>query len=100
MHLSPTSLCHFHISFFFFLLIRRPPRSTLFPYTTLFRSNNQTSHRKMRENSKMLFGLRHPTVVGRDNEQREIDRPDASDHIFHEILVAGHIDDANTKTHI
>src|SRR2546429_7308452 len=27
--------CHF---FFFFLMIRRPPRSTLFPYTTLFRS--------------------------------------------------------------
>src|SRR3712207_7230878 len=26
------------IMFFFFLMIRRPPRSTLFPYTTLFRS--------------------------------------------------------------
>src|SRR5256886_14671602 len=26
---------------FFFLMIRRPPRSTLFPYTTLFRSNSQ-----------------------------------------------------------
>src|SRR5258706_5090379 len=26
------------VSFFFFLMIRRPPRSTLFPYTTLFRS--------------------------------------------------------------
>src|SRR2546429_6582238 len=25
-------------NFFFFLMIRRPPRSTLFPYTTLFRS--------------------------------------------------------------
>src|SRR5256886_17420047 len=27
-----------HPFFFFFLMIRRPPRSTLFPYTTLFRS--------------------------------------------------------------
>src|SRR3712207_8002282 len=27
-----------HCYFFFFLMIRRPPRSTLFPYTTLFRS--------------------------------------------------------------
>src|SRR5207249_10550097 len=27
-----------YIFFFFFLVIRRPPRSTLFPYTTLFRS--------------------------------------------------------------
>src|SRR5690554_7052053 len=26
---------------FFFLMIRRPPRSTLFPYTTLFRSGNE-----------------------------------------------------------
>src|SRR5438874_6179062 len=32
MHSSYLSL------FFFFLMIRRPPRSTLFPYTTLFRS--------------------------------------------------------------
>src|SRR2546427_9958117 len=30
---SPTLVSHF-----FFLMIRRPPRSTLFPYTTLFRS--------------------------------------------------------------
>src|SRR5438034_11114269 len=30
-----SSLC------FFFLLIRRPPRSTLFPYTTLFRSGGE-----------------------------------------------------------
>src|SRR2546430_16992343 len=31
------SVYHRHFSFFF-LMIRRPPRSTLFPYTTLFRS--------------------------------------------------------------
>src|SRR2546430_15529992 len=34
--------------FFFFLMIRRPPRSTLFPYTTLFRSHRtdrRTCHR-------------------------------------------------------
>src|SRR2546425_13356542 len=29
---------HSSFLFFFFLMIRRPPRSTLFPYTTLFRS--------------------------------------------------------------
>src|SRR2546430_4551136 len=29
--------------FFFFLMIRRPPRSTLFPYTTLFRSPAETA---------------------------------------------------------
>src|SRR5437868_15391000 len=36
-------LCSF--CFFFFLMIRRPPRSTLFPYTTLFRSVRQNSKR-------------------------------------------------------
>src|SRR5947208_5335442 len=30
--------CMLYFLFFFFLMIRRPPRSTLFPYTTLFRS--------------------------------------------------------------
>src|SRR3712207_9268467 len=37
----------FDLSYFFFLMIRRPPRSTLFPYTTLFRSadrDQQTEH--------------------------------------------------------
>src|SRR2546429_8433593 len=36
------SLCSFaFFLFFFFLMIRRPPRSTLFPYTTLFRSRDR-----------------------------------------------------------
>src|SRR2546423_15671576 len=36
-----TKLCTL-ILFFFFLMIRRPPRSTLFPYTTLFRSHDHS----------------------------------------------------------
>src|SRR3712207_7976656 len=31
-------MIHVYLICFFFLMIRRPPRSTLFPYTTLFRS--------------------------------------------------------------
>src|SRR2546429_7327490 len=31
---------------FFFLMIRRPPRSTLFPYTTLFRSPRRRPHHR------------------------------------------------------
>src|SRR5260221_9382580 len=38
-----------HSSLFFFLMIRRPPRSTLFPYTTLFRSRPPgLAHRNLR----------------------------------------------------
>src|ERR1022692_3979955 len=35
--------------FFFFLMIRRPPRSTLFPYTTLFRSIGSASRSARRD---------------------------------------------------
>src|SRR6266496_368219 len=38
---SLSSVSHY-IALFFFLMIRRPPRSTLFPYTTLFRSVEPT----------------------------------------------------------
>src|SRR5688572_31073090 len=38
--------------FFFFLMIRRPPRSTLFPYTTLFRSDALGRH---------VAGVAHPS---------------------------------------
>src|SRR2546427_1820523 len=68
---------------FFFLMIRRPPRSTLFPYTTLFRSVAyfsteaatafDTSHRKRRRppitaqfvkitHSNCVSGSAHSTV--------------------------------------
>src|SRR5438128_7064408 len=36
----------FPFSFFFLLMIRRPPRSTLFPYTTLFRSHFEPAERR------------------------------------------------------
>src|SRR5260370_39950849 len=40
--LLPSQSSHTGVVFFFFLMIRRPPRSTLFPYTTLFRSTWNT----------------------------------------------------------
>src|SRR2546430_8279695 len=44
--------------FFFFLMIRRPPRSTLFPYTTLFRSVKLTDAEieKLRQSGIRLDG--------------------------------------------
>src|SRR5256886_10979272 len=46
------------IIFFFFLMIRRPPRSTLFPYTTLFRSHIQVEWLNGRP-----VGIELPSVV-------------------------------------
>src|SRR3712207_7257201 len=46
---------------FFFLMIRRPPRSTLFPYTTLFRSPGYPPHRA-RERAAGLDDRRRPAA--------------------------------------
>src|SRR2546427_13221440 len=47
-------VCHFFV--FFFLMIRRPPRSTLFPYTTLFRSLAHCCRSVRREDGKHSQG--------------------------------------------
>src|SRR5438552_7382224 len=46
------------MSFFFFLIIRRPPRSTLFPYTTLFRS--RPVQRSLFRRLQDRYGIRRP----------------------------------------
>src|SRR2546426_6133675 len=40
------------VCYFFFLMIRRPPRSTLFPYTTLFRSGRGDDDRRQRRRDR------------------------------------------------
>src|SRR5690606_42069359 len=48
-HLTPSPhVCVKDCFFVFFLMIRRPPRSTLFPYTTLFRSSSRRAARGQR----------------------------------------------------
>src|ERR1022692_3242485 len=49
---------------FFFLMIRRPPRSTLFPYTTLFRSRAGSGYGLHRESGVLLDGLIRQPVRG------------------------------------
>src|SRR2546425_7264652 len=58
------------VFFFFFLMIRRPPRSTLFPYTTLFRScvsrtRTPPSSRDSRSRRTRSTGPRSSTAVGK-----------------------------------
>src|SRR3712207_8534542 len=53
--MSYSALC------FVFLMIRRPPRSTLFPYTTLFRSSGMLCPNRCRAKTSLGFG--HGTVV-------------------------------------
>src|SRR6266550_7499142 len=44
---------HEYSIFIFFLMIRRPPRSTLFPYTTLFRSRPNGSRQQRRRSGAL-----------------------------------------------
>src|SRR5207249_11711508 len=44
--------------FFFFLMLRRPPRSTLFPYTTLFRSHHRVRAGRQCEQRCLRSGRR------------------------------------------
>src|SRR2546427_8412123 len=50
-------------SSFFFLMIRRPPRSTLFPYTTLFRSLSSThKYRHRKPNHRPVYQCTCPAA--------------------------------------
>src|SRR5579863_5867169 len=57
--------------FFFFLMIRRPPRSTLFPYTTLFRSGVLRAEGKVPRRPVARRGVRRrPVGAGRAFQRR------------------------------
>ena len=66
---------------FFFLMIRRPPRSTLFPYTTLFRSGQLSYDRAedpfsivnaMREHQAMLDAIRDGLINRSEEHTSEL----------------------------
>src|SRR5438552_6715559 len=73
-----TRLVFFHsffsFLFFFFLMIRRPPRSTLFPYTTLFRSiaSSSTDPTYPNRTSRLRLSWKNP----RDFESNRFDPKD------------------------
>src|SRR5258708_15396098 len=69
---------------FFFLMIRRPPRSTLFPYTTLFRSRqgpatlDAVRRQRARTGPRLLERVLHGPVLARRSEEHtsELQSPD------------------------
>src|SRR5438067_9880775 len=61
--------------FFFFLMIRRPPRSTLFPYTTLFRSAGAQLLRQVARHAPHGMHARHDAqrpFPGRDRKSTRL----------------------------
>src|SRR5689334_23961209 len=69
--------------YFFFLMIRRPPRSTLFPYTTLFRSDGDLdlTADQFRPEEEVVGGTvvaRRPGLTGRSELDRKSTRLNSS----------------------
>src|SRR5690349_24827574 len=58
---------------FFFLIIRRPPRSTLFPYTTLFRSLDERVEQLARAGIPFEHGPRNQPWMWREARLRDPD---------------------------
>src|SRR3712207_7803183 len=71
-------------SIFFFLMIRRPPRSTLFPYTTLFRSGsaleNARLYRELAEREHRLRDLVGQVLAAQEEERRRVAYERSEEH--------------------
>src|SRR5207248_11297135 len=75
--LSFTLCCSFLSSVLFFLTLRRPPRSTLFPYTTLFRSRADAEQRGDHRHPGFLRELADG-IVGPAQQDRKSTRLNSS----------------------
>src|SRR2546430_13563153 len=71
--------------FFFFLMIRRPPRSTLFPYTTLFRSKKGTG--------LMMVWADVPA-----DKEKEFNRWYNEEHLAERLALPGFLSGADRKS--
>src|SRR5215204_6821857 len=69
--------------FFFFLMIRRPPRSTLFPYTTLFRSTRRFGFHGL---SHAYCSRRAAELLGRSAEGLRVDRKSTRLNSSHTVI--------------
>src|SRR5439155_20336432 len=78
--------------YLFFLLLMRPPRSTLFPYTTLFRSSGTGDRRGARR--------RLPRLRRRARRRSRGGRPQALDVIDLEIRSEEHTSELQSRGHL
>src|SRR5438094_4118431 len=76
-HRVLTSYHYMQPYLFFFLMIRRPPRSTLFPYTTLFRSLEPEDRRGL-ERERLEPVLVHRGPLAREPRDRKSTRLNSS----------------------
>src|SRR5258708_24146124 len=94
---------HRSLSFFFFLMIRRPPRSTLFPYTPLFRSRRaharrdsalhrrggrrRQATRRRRLEARINDPLARPSSTNRSRSEEHTSELQSPDHLVCRLLL-------------
>src|SRR5439155_23173955 len=88
--------CAAYSYLFFFLMIRRPPRSTLFPYTTLFRSLKaaKPEHNFLGQTITLVAAverIREPAIVLRVFRQVSVEQQDRSEEHTSELQSRGHL---------
>src|SRR5207253_10207042 len=69
----PNNVSLLYISFFF-IMTQPPPRSTLFPYTTLFRSRNRRRLKANQTGKKFRVGIKSNISTNRNNLISGVDR--------------------------
>src|SRR5207244_12061264 len=83
--------CRYSLSFLlfsFFLMIRRPPRSTLFPYTTLFRSSQQINRTAFVELVRLLpRGLKRLCEISEERSEEHTSELQSPDHLVCRLLL-------------
>jgi hypothetical protein len=60
--------------------------------------NHRASNAQIRQDLQVFLGLRHPTIIRGNHQQRQIHRTHARDHVLHEIFVSRHINQSHTVT--
>src|SRR5215510_15855402 len=73
--------------FFFFLMIRRPPRSTLFPYTTLFRSPRRRGWRVAGPGLRVLRRRRRTGARARRRSEEHTSELQSRGHLVCRLLL-------------
>src|SRR5258708_17990100 len=76
--------------YFFFLMIRRPPRSTLFPYTTLFRSRlrlRSDAGQHQREQQRCCGALQCPASHRSPRSEEHTSELQSPDHLVCRLLL-------------
>src|SRR3989442_2006184 len=79
---------------FFFLMIRRPPRSTLFPYTTLFRSQSSTLPK-----AQAWVPMRKQTWLRRPRSEEHTSELQSRPHLVCRLLLEKKKKKSKTPTH-